>query len=564
MKRNLFFILAAMLMCACSDDEGSNNPVNPQENDSIADYTVIFWGMCGTNDGGVACDLFDLANNYVSGKIGSNVDIAGLMKTSVNLTDSTLADFDMTYYFESGDMTGKTISSEGLEDYIDIYSRAFQVLNARPYADTSYPLNNTDSLAAFIQRVAKEHPAHNYVLMLLGHGGGFSPAEETPVPEHVEGQTRACLYDNYCGSAYLTADAVVSAVQKSGVDIQTIFTQCCLMATLENMAAYSQVFDYGILSAEVTYSGYFPEYLVRLSQAAGDEEKMQAASRGLVDYYVDQLDGDSTIYTSHGFYNLTKTPQLLSIVKDIASWYATNYPHIPDQIEEALSSCIFCDNLKEGDDALARQKRALIQAISAGVDISDMFEGASREEIFKQLINMLIDLNYNAISYGFPLADVISVTLSQLSDTEYAAEKAVLQNLTTQYMQTLKDMAYIRATLVPTNADSDYVYRYTSPTINIFALNEQYFIPLFGTHPQETLDALMEAYRSGDKSTYLSLMVELFAGTPFAGEVSLGTARTNYTSSVFDRQVRWSSFLEQLQFNPSVIYNPDRAQINEQ
>ena len=556
MKRIYFAILATMLICACSDDDGTTNPVTPKEEEEIADYTVIFWGMCGTNDSGVACDFFDMAYNYVSGETGSNVDIAGLVKTSLDLSDSAAdADFDKTYYFESGDMTGKSISSEGITNVADIYNRAFQVLNARPYADTSYPLWQTDSLATFIKRVSVEHPAHNYVLMLLGHGGGFSPAEETP-------QTRACLYDNYCGNAYLTADNVVSAVQKSGVKIQTIFTQCCLMATLENMAAYSQVFDYGILSAEVTYSGYFPEYLVRLSKAGNNEEKMQAASRELIDYYVNALDDDSSVYTSHGFYNLTKTPLLLSVVGDISSWYTTNYPRIPDQIEEAMNNCIFCDNLKEGDDYIARQERALIQAISAGEDISNMFEGASSEEIFRELINMLIDLNYNAISYGFPFTDVLSATLDELNDTVNATEKAELQGFATRYMQTLKDMAYIRATNVPDWADNDYLYRYTSPTINIFALNEQYFKPLFGTHPQESLNALMEARNIGDEETYLSLMVELFGGSPFAGEVSLETARANYTSSVFDRKVGWSSFLEQLQMNPSVIFNPDRAQVN--
>ena len=558
MKKFYFAILAAMLMWACTDvDEPKTGPEESQEEETIADYTVIFWGMSGTNDGGVVVDLLNLADYYVSGKIGDNVDIAGLIKTSVNLSDETAAaGYDKTFYFESGDkMTEKAFNGD-VNTVSEAYDAFFKVFDGTTYADTSYPLNNPDSLASFIKRVAKEHPAHNYALMLLGHGGGFSPAEETPL-------TKACLYDNYTNSAYLTADAVVSAVQKSGVKVQTIFTQCCLMATLENIAAYSQVFDYGFLAAEVTYSGYFPMYLVALSEAGNDNDKMVENSDALIDYYVNLFADDPDVYTTHGFYDLTQASKLLSIVKDISSWYNTNYSKFPDPIEEAMSKCIFCDNLKPGEDSLARQKRAVIQAISAGEDVSSLFEGASSEEIFKEFVNMLIDLNYGAISYGFPFAHVLQVTLDELVGTSYTTERSALRSLATEYMQTLSGMAYIRATALPGDASSDYPYIYTSPTINIFALNEQYFKPLFGSHPRESLDALMEAYRNGDEEAYLSLMSELFAGTPFAGEVSLATAKTNYTSSVFDTQVLWSSFLEQLQFNPSVIFNPDRAQINE-
>ena len=544
--------MLALLLCACDNHDG---PENPQ--DTRADYTVIFWGMCGTNDGGVAVDMLSLANYYVNGAIGSNVEIAGLMKTSVNLSDESAAAFDATYYFESGDMTGKTIDVDAPETVSEAYEMAFSVLNGSKYADTSYPLNNTDSLAAFIKRVDREHPAKHYVLMLLGHGGGFSPAEEAPLT------TKACLYDNYCNSAYLTADAVVSAVQKSGVEIQTIFTQCCLMATLENIAAYSQVFDYGILAAEVTYSGYFPMYPVLLSAAGDDKDQFEANSKGLIDYYISALDAYPDTYTSHGFYDLTKAPELLSVVEDIASWYNTNYSKLTDPIEEAMGNCIFCDNLNPGEDSIVRKERAVLQAILADEDVSSMFEGAgSGEDIFREIINMMIDLNYHAISYGFPFTHVLSCTVDELEAVGNTTEKAALEDLTTQFVQALTDMAYIRATAVPDGAGAEYPYIYTAPTINIFALNEQYFRPLFGTRPQEALNELMTAFRNDDEAQAISLMEELFGGTPFAAEVSLETALNNYTSSVFDRQVKWSSFLKQLQMNPSVIYNPDRGQVN--
>ena len=555
-KAILLLSVAALLAVSCNKDNINNDTPDPQDN--RADYTIIFWGMSGTNDYGVAADLITVAENYVLGRTGDNVQIEGLVKTSVNLSDSEAAEFDKTYFFQSGDTAGKTLDWDKVDskDVIDLYNNAFRILDGETYAGKDYPLNNVDSLAAFIRKAAKDHPAHNYVLMLLGHGGGFSPAEET----------KACLYDNYRDSEYLTANDVVNAVQKSGVKIQTLFTQCCLMATLENIAAYSQAFDYGILAAEVTYSYYFPEYLVKLSAAGNDEQKMQAASRELVDYYVGTLKSDDSAYSTHGFYNLGKTTELLSVVKDIAAWYSDNYPTLAENIEDAVSKTIFCNNLEGTDPEALRNERKFIQTILYGDEaaIAAMLDGVTFEEFMMGISETMEDLLKHAISYGFPLAHLLSVTSPELQSAADATQKSKLESLAARYMQILKDMAYIRANPVPESADDDYEYLYCSPTVNIFAMNEQYFIPLFGRNSQQTYNRFVEAVENQDMETAAEAMEELFGGSPFANYVSLEQAEANYTSSVFDRQVGWSAFLKQLNMNPSVLYNPDRKQINEE
>ena len=557
MKKFVFALLASLTLpalVACNKSETDDDTPD----DPVADYTVIFWGMCGTNDYGVSADMYYLAENFVTGRIGDNVNIAGLMKTSVNLASLDAPDFDRTYYFDSEGAGEKSLNDEDMDvtDIVDIYNHAFAVLNAEPYADTSYPLNNTDSLAVFIQKTAEKFPARNYVLMLLGHGGGFSPAEETPL-------TKACLYDNYCDSGYLTAEAVVSAVKKSGVKVQTIFTQCCLMATLENIAAYSQAFDYGILAAEVTYSNYFPEYLVKLSEAGADETKMQAASRALVDYYVGTLEGSDDYYTTHGFYDLGKASELLSAVKDIASWYSANYPSLKEKIEDAVSKTIFCDNLEGSEPEKLREERKFIQALLNDDDISGLIGQMTFEQFMLEWFGKMEDLVENAISYGFPMAHLLSVTAQEIEGTADATQKADFQKFADKYMSVLKEMAYIRATPVPSGADADYEYLYTSPTVNIFALNEKYFTPIFGSNPQQSYANFIQAVESEDVEAAGEAMEEMFGGTIFANYVSFEDAEANYTSSAFDKQVGWSAFLRQLEVNPSVIYNPDRRQINE-
>ena len=548
-------LLAAALVSSCKNIDVEC----PDPQDSVADYTVIFWGMCGGNDRGVAFDMLTLADNYVSGRIGDNVRISGLVKTTVDLAYPEEEDYDMTFSFDSGDLSGKTMDLDNFdpETMSEVYDYAFKVLDGRPYADVSYPLNSTDSLAAFIRRTAEEFPARNYVLMLLGHGGGFSPAEEAPL-------SKACLYDDYRDDDFLTADAVVSAVQKSGVKVQTIFTQCCLMATLENIAAYSRAFDYGILAAEVTFSEYFPEYLVKLSEAGDDEQKMQAASRALIDYYVGTLSDYPAYYSSHGFYDLRKTGQLLDAVKDIASWYSGNCKALQEEIENAVSKCIFCDNLEGEDTETLREERKFMQALINEEDISGLVGDMTFEEFMMDWALKMSDLVENSISYGFPMAHLLKVTAPEIENSATAAQKADLQTFTDKYMQVLKDMAYIRATPVPLDAGEDYEYIYASPTVNIFGLNELCFIPIMGRNPEENFTKFMDALDNEDVDTAGEMMDEMFGGTLFANEVTLQEAEANYTSSVFDREVGWSAFLRQLEVNPSVLYNPDRRQINEE
>ena len=551
MKRFLIVVALAAAFVSCRKSDAPD-PAGPE---AEADYTIIFWGMSGTNDFGVAVDLITVAENYVTGRTADNVQIAGLVKTSVNLSDPSAEDFDRTYYFHSGDTEGKTLDLDSVDsnDVLDIYRNAFRILDGVPYADTTYALNNVDSLAAFISRTAEEFPAKNYVLMLLGHGGGFSPAEETPL-------TRACLYDNYKNGDYLTADAVVSAAEKSGVHIQTLFTQCCLMGTLENIAAYSKAFDYGFLAAEETYSYYFPEYLVKLSAAGSEEQKMQEASRELVDYYVSTLADSPDAYSTHGFYDLRQTSGLLSVVKDIASWYSTNYPALQQKIDDAVCNTIYCNNLKGEETETLRKEREYLQALlndDEGVLI--LIGEYTYEEYMMEIFDTMENLAYHSISYGFPLAHLLSTTLSELTSDESAFLS--LKSLEQRYKSAIKDMAYIRANPVPEGATGDYEYLYCSPTINIFAMNEKYFTPILGS--QETYDAFVVAVKNNDPDTSGKLLEEMFGGSIFANYVSLEQAELNYTSSVFDKAVGWSSFLKKLQTNPSVLYNPDRREIDE-
>lgn len=568
----LLFTGVTLTFSSCSEDDtaldGSGNDKKENLDDDIADYTVIFWGMAGGNDGVVSMDLAKLAYLYQQDKIGKNVQIAGLMKTSLSkLSKGEVApSYDKTMYFDSENIGSDDIKASDLlsietaADVQKLYKKAFENMGGKVYGDTLYPLNNVDSLAGFIQKTAQKFPARHYVLMLFGHGSGFSPEYDTPV-------SRACVHDGFAGQQALSADAVVSAVEKSGVKMQSLFTQCCIMATLENIDAYSQVFDYGILSAESTIGGYFPQYLVNLSAAGDDETNMQQQSRRLVDYYVDVDAGQYTdLYTSHGFYDLKKSSALLSATKEAADWFTANYAvdNLRIAIVTALEHSIVCLELEdywgsqEKTNLLRQTRQRLQDFLNGNLSALDM-----DEKDFIAYINEIYWIVYDfSNSTGFCMADVMKNTINADIPKEKSNELKVIYE---KYMTALKDMAYIRTTEKPVNAEADYEYIYASPTVNIFSMHPNYFRPLPDT--KDELDALyLQIYQAlieMEPFALVNTVDQLVGGTKHANYLSLDTAKRNYSSSVFDKRVGWSNFLEQLEMNPSLVYCPDRWQVNQ-
>ncbi len=576
MKKKLFFAFLPLLAMAfslvsCSDSDpgqGAGSGTDGGSSKEMADYTVIFWGMAGGLDDFTSRDLATLASNYQKKLIGKNVNFMGLVKTSMSHGMSNVdPSLDKTLYFDTDTINPTAVDNsvepsktgEGYLDYCqEKYNYALKTLNGREYAGTDYPLNNVDSLANFIKKAAEKFPARHYVLMAFGHGGGFSPVKDVP-------STRACVFDSFNEGKGLAADDIVDAVKESGVKMQTLFTQCCLMATLENMAAYSQVFDYGILSAEVTDGGYFPEYLKKISEAGDNEEKLQTKSRELVDYYVDVATAsyvdpeNADSYTSHGFYDLRKMSQLTPILQEAAEWYAANYADTQLQygIETALNSSVSCVNIGMESSTYYTYRKYLQDIIKKEYSSPDELPMEELEQLYTGIYCYLEQSHY-VFGYGFCMSDVLRQT--SLSEDLPAEKRAEIKAIYDRYLTQLKDMAYIRTTMKPKNADANYEYIYASPSVNLFAMNEEYFVPLL-QGGREKLNEMLDALEQKDYDTAEQLSKQLFEGSYFANSITLENVEYNYTSSVFDKQVKWSKFLKLLKVNPSIVFNPDRMQI---
>ena len=569
----------AFSFCSCSEKENDLDGDQSKKSDGIADYTIIYWGMTGKLDAYVSIDLFNLACNYYNNKANSSVQFVGLVKTSLELAedDNTGANkgFDKTYYFETGncnaDDFGK-IDGNSLTKTKEIYEAAFTYFNAKEFADKEYDMASVNNIAEFIKNAAKTHPARHYVFMTFGHGGGFYLSDETPIPA---ASTRGFVYDEYNEGKSISADAFVKAVQQSGVKIQTLVTNSCLMATLENMAAYAQCVDYLLASDESIYPGVSAQYPVLLTNAGDNEQNMISNSKAYVDHCVNTW---SKWYTSYGFYDLKQMPQLMATVKDASNWYNTNYAKFQDQIDNALMKATSVVDIDEATKRATvqqlRSSRIFLQDLAFNDDFSKKYGEMDIEELVDRAVESMRSLSETLQPYGFVFADVMKKTLEEADGKNtsdgFKTAVATLKPIYEAYMTQLKTMAYINSTKKPSTATESFPYEHTSPSIHVFAMNEKYFTGLPGasSSKKSTVDSkvqelktLLRSSKEEDKKKAVEVMEYLFGGTPIANQISLTTAETNYTNSVFDREVSWNKFLSQLDTNPSIMFNPDHEQL---
>jgi len=495
MIKKLFFASIMMLglfaISSCKDDDNTNDD-NGTVNNQIADYTVIYWGMAGGVDQAVVNDLYDLLRYRENGKIGSNVNVVGLLKSSPKYQEK-LAEhgIDGTMTFDLGKKNGCKTDDQSIIDQlskmedeyyskkthkdsingdnlaiemiVSTYKSFYDNTVSKRVGDTLYPLNSVDSLAAFIKSAAETHPARNYVLLMYGHGTGFDPDADLPV-------TRACVTDDYHQAAGLSAQNIADAVKLSGVHIQTLFCHNCLMAQLENLPYFQQAADYAIMSSELSTSFYMHEYIASISKAGDNQEKMKEAGRSTVDYYLDvstkKLD-DAVKPRSHGFYDLSQTSALLSVVKKISSWYADAADKDPAFIKKVVQNSLYSDEAQFQNTV---ESRVLIQsAMDSGFQI--LFDN---EALFFVWAQQMTVVGNSQMNRGIIFSHIMYQTIKMKTDATASLDFNSIQSLFDEYTKTLKSMAYIRSTHV-NESIKDYPYIFTSPSVCVMPLNSTYY-----------------------------------------------------------------------------------------
>ena len=295
-------MLLGLASCSDNDDNPVTDPDEPQQEQALADYAILWYGHGGGNLDMLLMD--NMMQFYMAdGDSYDNVKIAAQYKYSSleNLQETyeeyseALADhfepgtpdydaavqqlemFRTSYYPMAGKTTRFVVDMEkfmesGDDDDDNFASAVADMENVLPgeNADITCP----DSLANFIDWAAKTCPARKYILVLSDHGGGYLPDDELPDGAAAQARTRGVVYDDGNDDRHFTAKTLAQAISQASVRPSVVYLDACLMNTAEYQFELAPTTDYLVLSTFVVpgEGGNYSALIDALSQNPDDLE----------------------------------------------------------------------------------------------------------------------------------------------------------------------------------------------------------------------------------------------------------------------------------------------------
>ena len=287
--KSLRLAVAAILICcnamltSCSDSD--NTPSHRDE--EVAECTIIFYGIGGRNLD--ADEIDNLRQLYRGLRIHNNVEAVALFKTSSN------PDADML----------EKLSKQGFDfhpatayrfcfDRTKANNPQLQFIPDNVYGGDGANINFSvaDTLANYIKYAAAIRPARHYVLVLSDHGRGYAPNDDRP--ETLRPTSRGILYDD--GFPYddgnsrqcLSARALRTAIERSGVTIDALYLDACLMNSVEVLYELNNVTPYIIAATYYTpdVGGEYSSLVNRLVSSANYAQAVAGYCDDVADYWL--------------------------------------------------------------------------------------------------------------------------------------------------------------------------------------------------------------------------------------------------------------------------------------
>ena len=287
---------AAILVCgfsftSCASDDNNDPVINPDEpQQQLADYTIIYYGHCGGD-----FDYWLLRNIrqfYLSDTVSRcNVNICVQYKFS---TPKGLQDCYEEYKDEID--PDDPVQQEELESIKSLYPYAdktcrFVVGREATAADMmaditgsfigpdNADITSPDSLANFIDWVARVCPARKYILLLGGQGDGYLPHEEQPATGFAR-RNRIVVKDDGHNKKPFNAKTLAKALAQASVRTSAVYCDASLMNMAEYHFELAPVTDYLMLSTFLVPAegGDYTELVEALS--ASPDRSAEGRSQG--------------------------------------------------------------------------------------------------------------------------------------------------------------------------------------------------------------------------------------------------------------------------------------------
>ena len=190
-----------------------------------AEWTVMIY-LCGT----------DLESRWGM----ATYNLSEIAKTDPNDAVNVVIQTGGAKSWEAAkDELGLEISNEKIQRWT-FDGNGYAMVDEQPDANMADGRTLTD----FIQWTAKNYPAEKYMLVGWDHGGG---------------SMRGLILDELHNGAIMSLEDFGSALQNSGVHMEAIVLDTCLMASLETAQAVQDSASY-LIAAEETVPGYGTSY----------------------------------------------------------------------------------------------------------------------------------------------------------------------------------------------------------------------------------------------------------------------------------------------------------------
>ena len=291
----LMMTMTILTSCTDSDDILLTSPEQEQEQENLADYTIIFYGHGGGN-----LDMDILANvmQLYQGKAESYDRVNIVAQYKFSSEENMLVKFSAAdaQYFGSQSIrfVVERDADKTYNNFDDCYTD--DMLYGEKNADFTCP----DSLTRFINWAAKRCPAKHYLLILSDHGGGYVPYEELPKEDLTD--TRGIIYDDGNNYKNFTVKSLHRALSNADVHMQTIYMDACLMNTIEYQYELKDVADYLVLSTFLVpgYGGHYDFLIDQLAAHHDDTEKaLSEYNRQAVSYWDDEYSQYTNYFNYH-------------------------------------------------------------------------------------------------------------------------------------------------------------------------------------------------------------------------------------------------------------------------
>jgi hypothetical protein len=270
MRKNLLrmafattLVCSVVLLMSCSDNDDTPN----QEDSSLAECTVIFYGNGGRN---LDADMHNnLRQLYRGLRSHSNMEAVVFIKNSANPDANMMKKFEEQGFDFRPATTYRFVVDRNLAENTQLQ---FTRENIYGGEGANIDISIADTLAHYISYAAKMRPARHYVLIMSNHGGGYVPQDDRP--KTLE-PTRGILYDDGHEGQCISVRAIRTAIERSGVSLDAVYLDACLMNCVETLYELHEVTPY-IVSATYYTPDVGGEYTCLANRLATSTDYGQA------------------------------------------------------------------------------------------------------------------------------------------------------------------------------------------------------------------------------------------------------------------------------------------------